>query len=397
MHYVKLLSRPKLTGVAGGGLKLALVCNVANDLGDKLLQKRLELFVGLQINAQSPSAPYIQLSEPGPLWWDPSKHVTKMSFVLGATIKRAIEAGEPVSVTIAVHNQSLRAESIEHIMSAVYHAGDLSRSILSVTAWLSGPWAEIASSRRLRLSSDSSPQYLVLGEHGQESIARHVWDGGLLAMSMLAGMFTFSDDWVSRDGAMSQLRRFFTQHGGISILELGCGVGALGIGLGSVYPPSEGECNILMTDCPDAEESARLNISSLLHEQRSGHSESCARVTYENLDWEDGQNGLFGPAVRQRRWDLVMLSDCTYNADSIPLLVRTLSAIHRLNLESAVDGTKPAPTRLFVATKHRHEDEAVFFTLLTHENWVKVEEQSVALPVCSGPREAVSIYLYEKI
>jgi hypothetical protein len=86
---------------------------------------------------------------------------------------------------------------------------------------------------------------------------------------------------------------------------------------------------------------------------------------------------------------MVLLSDCTYNADSSPALVRTLAALA---------GTAPALVVL-VAMKVRHESEAVFFTLMGTAGFVVRRKTVLRLPMLEEEEEGmeeerVDVYVF---
>ncbi|CAK7227052.1 hypothetical protein SBRCBS47491_006438 [Sporothrix bragantina] len=202
-----------------------------------------------------------------------------------------------------------------------------------------------------------------------ESIARHVWDAGLTQK----------------------------QNKTLRVLELGSGVGILGIGLAAIVQEAsrrgsaaataeEGNAIFLLTDLPEAEEHARTNMA------RSGSTS----LDYENLDWEDGRQGHFGPAVagdsdgNDNAWDLVVLSDCTYNVDMLPALVETLTA-----LPSKSDTKGAKKPSVLLARKPRHASEEALFSLMTDHGWTVRANSTVPLSVLDGDAQVVELYLYE--
>lgn len=116
---------------------------------------------------------------------------------------------------------------------------------------------------------------------------------------------------------------------------------------------------------------------------------SKVQMLYENLDWEDGRQGGFGPQARSRTWDLIILSDCTYNTDTLPALVETLSALHSSN-----QGV--ASTKVLLATKPRHSSERVSFDLMSEQKWRIIGRQVVPLPLLGSEEQSVEMYMFEK-
>ncbi|UKZ49885.1 hypothetical protein TrVGV298_004138 [Trichoderma virens] len=136
---------------------------------------------------------------------------------------------------------------------------------------------------------------------------------------------------------------------------------------------------------------------SRLLQARQEHKSNTAppvKLLYENLDWEQGREGTFGPEAQSHRWDLVLLSDCTYNVDMLPALVGTLSALHESNTAQA--GDQPQSTKVFLATKPRHASEEALFGLLSDQGWTESHRQTLPLPVLGAETQCVELYLYEK-
>ena len=102
----------------------------------------------------------------------------------------------------------------------------------------------------------------------------------------------------------------FTAHdsdsgASLKVLELGTGCGIVGMTLASVVP----NCNVHLSDLPEAREIIERNIIYYSLQLTNG-----SKLTFEELDWD---NELPARYVRPGgRVDLVLASDCTYNADS---------------------------------------------------------------------------------
>ena len=97
-----------------------------------------------------------------------------------------------------------------------------------------------------------------------------------------------------------------------------------------------------------------------------GYNSNVGNVTTAALDWNDSTQEI----ISTRQYDLVIVSDCTYNADSIPALVNTLAE---------VSDRSPA-AMIVVSMKIRHDSEAVFFDLMATAGFVTAEHTAVMLP-----------------
>jgi hypothetical protein len=235
-------------------------------------------------------------------------------------------------------------------------------------------------------------QTLQIEEDLGESIARHIWDSGIVMVSLLEDICLGNMGGIA--GKQLPLLRNLLQVQAddqpLNILELGCGVGVMGIGLARILALRQAKAmpRILMTDLPEAEEKARANIAR----QAASLGESSARLDFEALDWEDGKNGAFRSQVSSHAWDLVALCDCTYNTDTLPPLVKTLSALHS---HSATLG-QPVKTEVLVATKLRHSSERTFFDVMSAEGWFVREETVLPLPHLDNEGQEVEVYLFGK-
>ena len=162
---------------------------------------------------------------------------------------------------------------------------------------------------------------------------------------------------------------------GLSILELGSGCGIVGLQLADLCPNSD----VLLTDLPDAMDVLNYNVERVQSVSRMGQSSTVV------LDWDTP----LPERVAKQHFDLVILSDCTYNSDSIPGLVSTLSLIARTSLDALI----------VISMKVRHDSEAIFFDLMANAELVEVEHIDISLPdryrSMSGQElEVVEIYVY---
>lgn len=230
-----------------------------------------------------------------------------------------------------------------------------------------------------------------------ESIARHIWDGGLVTAAYLGEL-------CRSRGSIQDILPIGRET--INILELGSGVGILGITLGSIIWKAarvQGKelrhATVLLSDLPEAEERAGFNMSHARTAYESCRPEqTVTTLQYENLSWDDGMEGRFGPLAQSHYWDYIVLSDCTYNVDSLPALVGTLSALHLSNQKKAAgehDDVKKI-TSVVLATKPRHSSEQALFEMLAAENWSHRLLKPIPLPKIDAEDEAVEICLLQK-
>ena len=142
---------------------------------------------------------------------------------------------------------------------------------------------------------------------------------------------------------------------GTNVLELGSGCGIVGIAFSQMVS----RCKVLLTDLPEVSDLLYNNISEARPASESG-------VTMEPLDWDQ----VLPQEVKAQTYDLILVSDCTYNVDSLPALVKTLrNLISCSPLASVV-----------ISMKIRHPSEVVFFDLMFENELTVSEHTCVILP-----------------
>ncbi|KAL9614287.1 MAG: hypothetical protein Q9167_001243 [Letrouitia subvulpina] len=209
-------------------------------------------------------------------------------------------------------------------------------------------------------------------EENGDSIARHIW----WAMAHLP----FLHDFYSHHHLRLAPGR---TH---QILELGSGCGTVGIGVAQ----SNAHCSVWVTDHPDA-------METLSHNVMHSSPMPCSKLNMEPLDWNCSDAELLtlldsiGGSV-----DLIIVSECIYNPDSIPALVNTIQRIVDNNTTGRLPKEIPS---IYMATKVRHPSEAVFFDLMAEAGFNITERVTTNLPdtlrKANGlPLEKVDIYSF---
>ncbi|KAK3181628.1 hypothetical protein K4F52_007006 [Lecanicillium sp. MT-2017a] len=397
MHYIRLLRPPKVTRKRQP--QLELLVTITTDLGDSFLYPEAPVKLVVTAYTKSPSGtkPWI-LPNKENLLWTPGMRVAKLALPLPAPLDKAISSGASADVCVSA-TQELTADGVENILSAsLESAEDEGGQIMPAWVTLGGPDADVdVLTRRLVLGSANDASSMELEEEIGESIARHIWDAGVLAMCAIAGAYLQPQAESSQQDCIKALKEILSSKKSVNILELGCGVGILGLGLASLITQMRADglekCTILMTDLEEAEGRARSNMERIAKNIPPVARDSVDMI-YENLDWEDGRKGVFPASVGGQAWDLIMLSDCTYNVDMLPALTETLSAIHTSNAAQRDKGT--APTRVFLATKPRHSSEQALFDLMSGQKWEQIEKQVLPLPVLGCEAQTVELYMFEK-
>lgn len=173
---------------------------------------------------------------------------------------------------------------------------------------------------------------------------------------------------------LAKLLQKTTPHGP-TILELGSGCGIVGLQAADLCSTSE----VLLTDLPEAIDFLNHNV------YHANFVSSSRKIATAVLDWDRP----LPERVAKQRFDLVIVSDCTYNPDSIPGLVKTLSSVAETSPEVLV----------VVSLKVRHDSEASFFDLMAGAEFVEAEHTAIPLPDrCRSKMgrdlEVVEVYVY---
>lgn len=197
---------------------------------------------------------------------------------------------------------------------------------------------------------------LSLLEDSGDSIARHLWDGSQALAQHI-------DETISLQTASSPLPLLeyvlvSATYRRLHAIELGCGCGSVGISLAQSIP----DCDILLTDLPEAKELVEKNIERMNPAINS-------RVRFDALDWE----APLSESARNRSNDLIIVSECTYNADTLQALVNTLSVLV----------TRSPKAMIVVSTKTRHDSEKAFFDMMRTAGFI--QDCSTRLPLSGEP------------
>lgn len=182
------------------------------------------------------------------------------------------------------------------------------------------------------------------------------------------------DDWDRKPSWLVNRNMLFNKEKRIHMLELGCGCGIVGISLAQSLP----YCSVMLTDLPEAMEILDANIAI-------AQPAKASKIMQATLDWEQE----LPPLITCTKYDLIIVSDCTYNADSLPALIKTLLALQTISKDVSI----------VVSTKVRHSSEAVFFTLMLDAGFCTTETFSISLPDTNRSQlaeslEKVDIYIF---
>ncbi|KAK2779013.1 hypothetical protein FQN53_001562 [Emmonsiellopsis sp. PD_33] len=206
-------------------------------------------------------------------------------------------------------------------------------------------------------------------EETGNSIARHIWDAAL------GSVMEIQNAYMGLSGSIPSLQRLFsesqnTSRRGLRVLELGAGCGIVGIAMAQIVP----RCSVLLTDLEEVRDIISRNLTCATLAESS-------TARFQVLDWEDEE---LAEDITSHGYDLITVSDCTYNSDSLPTLVRMLGMLV---------GVSPM-TVVLVALKRRHESEEVFFKFMGSAGF-EIDSHNIAwLPSVDSEEGSVEIELY---
>ena len=194
-------------------------------------------------------------------------------------------------------------------------------------------------------------------EDAGDSIARHLWDGSQALAQII-------DETISLGNNSTQLPLLeyvlvSATYRRLNVIELGCGCGTVGIALAQSIP----DCDVLLTDLPEVDSLVAANIARLNPAINS-------KVSFHSLDWM----APLPKNVVSRNHDLIIVSECTYNTDTLQPLVDTLKALI----------TRSPKAVIVVSTKTRHDSEAAFFDLMKAAEFTQDGSMRMHLPGIPG-------------
>ncbi|KAL5606545.1 hypothetical protein BROUX41_002948 [Berkeleyomyces rouxiae] len=405
MHYIRFLRPPTVTIRDRGKTVLRLVLTIATDLGDAYLNPEtpvpLTLTYWVNDQLQKPSLPLLK--------WTSGMRVCKLDVPL-----KVLARGSYVTkIFISPAEPNL---GLMHMQQLLTQRTPMIVPVMATPA-LPGADPELFTNRQILLGNVQQKRvFLAIGEEIQDSIARRVWDGGMVTSALLFEMAGVDAPPAKRLPLTQDLLRAEA----LNVLELGCGIGTLGITMasalaqryaasetasaGSAHAEADGETagaeavqevskskhRIVLTDLSDAKEVAQHNIAMFNTAMKGLVAPSLA---YENLDWFDCKEGVFGPLVENRNqtWDLIIISDCTYNSDVIPALVGSLDKLHEIGIQNSGKGPQ-----VLLSTKFRHDSETVFWDQMKAAGWEIREKAEFPVANIGAPGEQIEVYLFAK-
>ncbi|RFU25367.1 hypothetical protein B7463_g10977, partial [Scytalidium lignicola] len=400
MHYIRFLKAPRLDPTLSSKDRLCVVTKVAitSDLGEAFLSADLPLLVELEASSSSSSTDQVPkryskaLAPPREVLWKGSLGIRALDIRIDlSNEEKAYYASRNVRLCVHAKDDELDAEDlIAHLSGFASGCDDGTRgrvvAVRSMDFNLDYKVLEgVHTSSGLRLSErklTAEGQELHIWEELGESIARHIWDAGLVLSAYLASMSPLKRNrkrGKSDASILSVAPRIKTLETALGkeelrVLELGSGCGIVGISLATYFPNA---ASVVLTDLPEASEILDHNLAAATLKLPN----LSPKLTTQNLDW----SSPLPENVKGQTWDLVIVADCTYNPDVVPDLVHTLISVGKCNSEVLV----------LLAMKVRHESEMVFFDLMKEGGFRIKENIAIKLPLLGlDMEEMIEIYLF---
>ncbi|KAG4438482.1 hypothetical protein IFR05_006050 [Cadophora sp. M221] len=354
MHYIRFLKSPKNIRDSRGNHVLSAVITITTDLGDSFLYSDMPLFVELE---DTNGNRLVDGGHAKEYTWTGSDGFKGLPVEVPIG-KQTIHAGGEIKMVVRAKGERRRAESFDHVLGNRPKSAEDDGSVVTLRG------SAKASGMVERVFQYGDGQKIQIWEEAGESIARHIWDAGLV----LSAYLSFVGKALPTSRPLPQLPALQTilAKPDLNILELGAGCGIVGITLRQLLPKIS---QMILTDLPEATSILTHNIS--LCSPAPSHSV---------IDW----SAPLPPSIASMQWNLILVADCTYNPDVVPDLVKTLGRL--------ADGNKDL--MVLLAMKVRHESEAVFFTLMNEEGWEIKESIKVPLLVLGGEDEEIEIFVF---
>ncbi|KAK9373078.1 putative methyltransferase-domain-containing protein [Lipomyces chichibuensis] len=359
-------------------LTVCSVVTLTTDLGDSFFYGNATLSVSLIASGRS-SSKVTNVAQTKAKW---KTAMRALPIELDVSIKQLDRIMKHIGADVRFHMRvsiSMDSEYKDENQMYVDANGDSLATFLPVTSlgfWFSG--AEDPSNRKnairnVRYDNDNhryvsrdipiGTTSLKLLEETGESVARHLWDSGIL----LGKLLTLSNQ--NSDIFLEQLKG---SPKPMNILELGCGCGIVGLTLSHVFPQS----HVVLTDLDSARNVCERNIA--LNCTRS--SRTSGKIEFSSFDWDSSNNTMEENAkVYDAEWDLVVACDCTYNADSFDILTDVLLKVVSQR------------TKLLLVHKERHGSEARVFELLKEKNNLQFQWKQQLEPAAAKSRADILV------
>ena len=221
---------------------------------------------------------------------------------------------------------------------AQFLGGTVSHVVGVETDWFSTTTSTRHDTVSRRFNSPTGP--IIIAEQAGETIIRHVWDAGII----LSAVISYRHLPSLPPGLTALLKYLQSPDQSLKVLELGTGVGVLGICAALAFP----DATVVMTDLPDAQVLVDKNI----HLNASPKNKLTQHASFRVLDWETQP---YPEWTSVERFDLIVMADVTYNTATFVALANLLEHL----LKTGSRGAK-----VICCGKRRHDEEKQFWKIV---------------------------------
>lgn len=357
MHYIRFLKLPKFTASKASSNKYTDVVakiTCTNDLGELFLTTALSLGCILLVHlSRTQKQQHVYQYE-----WQPYARALDINFTI---LSKYLRDANGKALTCELVVQCQKPTNVGGRIVGIY----------SEVFGLSGGTTTTVK----RILPMNGHNTMVIREEKGESIARHIWDAGLVLAELLHSMsHDTSGIALQLPRCSAALRRW-----DLRAIELGTGVGLVGLSLADVLSRGDhGSACVLLTDLDDAREIVEMNMAERPRKDN-------VVVEFSELDWTEA----LPASVQSEYWDVVLVADCTYNPDYAEALASTIKRLLSSRESGKVSGDR-TPVAL-LAMKPRHSAENVFFEYMEQAGMQILEEVSMPLPVLGGESQEIRI------
>jgi hypothetical protein len=370
VYYIRFLKTPRTQIVKPGLIAVSALISITTDLGDAFLAEEVGLQAQL-IDASDPNTKSNAILQENTYNWEAGRRELPISigpFKVESKTSNVVLAIGPKTASTLVTDLS-----------------DPQKVPLVISGW-SAPFsvaqhipAEKVIERRFVLQNDIQ---LRIWEETGNNIARHIWlvlryilaqividkcrDAALAAIMCLQDTNNSSGE-CSMPRLQSRFQAKSKNY--LQVIELGSGCGVVGIAFAQMLF----RCSVTLTDLAEVNDIMERNL-------QIAQSATLSEIRFKVLDWEEELD----VDVTKQPIDLVLVSDCTYNADSLPALVQVLDRLVQASPNALV----------LVSLKRRHDSEAVFFDLMRQSALVLLEESVHSLPAPYSEEDRIEMYLF---
>ncbi|KAF2098954.1 hypothetical protein NA57DRAFT_76187 [Rhizodiscina lignyota] len=371
MKYIRILKVPEVKFVQGK-LKITTVVTIVSDLHDKFLQVPINLAVSLLKCKDSEKLHFHQWEVPYTARYPDEK----LELEIPESVYKRLhqfndyDQSDPGLASLCIHAPGTDGSAFGDTIGSIKGKGVLPPI---VSAWvdfcvISKDARSTTAEPLLRreFCSLDGPQ-LEVWERIGDYMAGHIWDAGLVLAAYVDHLI------IARPGHLAQ---DFSKMKLLNVIELGCGCGIVSKHFASLVSRSK----VVATDYSSIEE-RNLRIA-----------DSQSLLEFVELDWSTVPDAGDRPSQRQRSWppsldkrldrtwDMILISDCTYNWDSFADLVRTISWL-----------SKPSRKHIaiVVASKKRDDRESEFFNLMRSNGFRIANAVRIPMPKAEPEEDEV--------